>query len=165
MSIVSMQSSSKTSEIDKHKTSEDDKHNNRYKIPSNKNTINEHALTSSYNAQYFMYNHPITGHCHPPLNEMVTSCERIYSDTCPVSIHSFLHKHPVQTSSQCTNVHLLMFWVKTVFRFEVDIQIPYPRERLGWSPSAPQLPCMERGPPCLDCLHRFCSGHPNFSVW
>ena len=48
-----MQSSSKTSEIDKRKMSKDDKHGNRYKIPSNKNTINEHALTSSYNVQYF----------------------------------------------------------------------------------------------------------------
>ena len=75
-----MQSSSKTSEIDKRKMSKDDKHGNRYKIPSNKITINEHALMSSYNVQYFMYNRPITGHCHPPLNEMVMSCERIYSD-------------------------------------------------------------------------------------
>ena len=33
-----MQSSSKTSEIDECKTSKNDKHNNRYKIPSNKNT-------------------------------------------------------------------------------------------------------------------------------
>ena len=75
-----MQSSSKTSEIDEREMSKDDQTQNRYKIPSNKNTINEHALTSSYNVQYFMYNRLITGHCHPPLNKMVTSCERIYSD-------------------------------------------------------------------------------------
>ena len=33
-----------------------------------------------------------------------------------------------------------MFRVETVFRFEVDVQIPYPCERLGWSPSAPSYP-------------------------
>ena len=88
-----MQSFSKTSEIDKHKTSKDDKHGDRYKIPSDKNTINEHPLTSSYNVQYFMYNRPITGCCHPPLNEMVTSWERIYSDNTQLVYIAF-----------CTNV-------------------------------------------------------------
>ena len=40
-----------------------------------------------------------------------------------------------------------MFRVETMFRFEVDVQIPYPRERLGWSPSAPSYPAWKGAHP------------------
>ena len=107
-------------------------------------TKNEHAQSSGYNIQLFMYKCPMTGHCHPPLNEMVTSYERIYGDKAQ-------YKHPPQTSE---DVQTSIYWclgsepclvLRCTFKFLILVNglagpLLHPATLHGKGPTLSELP-------------------------